>query len=165
MTEPDYVDIVFDGPPEHTTGRFVEVEDSTGRSIRYGRWVHRPDRMWALRIDRVPQPQSTVADDHPSPELRERVLADYDNAHPDPTKLYGHPDGRLAHYAARVDAAHGSDPNPWVVYERLPFAYGSTGRRSELPDGFVELVPITDVDEQRARAEAAESDLASCLDE
>lgn len=51
-TPGDYVDIVFDGPPDHTAGRFVEVEDSTGRSIRFGHWVKRPDRMWVLRIAR-----------------------------------------------------------------------------------------------------------------
>jgi hypothetical protein len=32
----DYVGIVFDGPPSPTGGRFVEVEDAHGRSIRFG---------------------------------------------------------------------------------------------------------------------------------
>lgn len=49
----DYVDIVFDGPPSHESGRFVEVEDASGRSIRYGEWVERPDGLWALRLPRL----------------------------------------------------------------------------------------------------------------
>jgi hypothetical protein len=46
----DYIDIVFDGPPGPAAPRFVEVEDSQGRSINYGEWVQRPDGYWALRI-------------------------------------------------------------------------------------------------------------------
>lgn len=45
-----HVDIVFDGPPGKTTGRFVEVEDADGRSIKFGDWVERKDGYWALRI-------------------------------------------------------------------------------------------------------------------
>lgn len=45
-----YVDIVFDGSPENWAGRFVEVEDDTGASIRLGDWVVRPDGYWALRM-------------------------------------------------------------------------------------------------------------------
>jgi hypothetical protein len=45
-----YVDIVFDGPPSHDSGRFVEVEDDTGASICFARWVERKDGYWALRI-------------------------------------------------------------------------------------------------------------------
>jgi hypothetical protein len=46
----DYIDIVFDGPPNPEGARFVEVEDSRGRSINFGEWVPRPDGHWALRI-------------------------------------------------------------------------------------------------------------------
>ena len=45
-----YIDIVFDGPPGPEGGRFVEVEDSTGQSIKFGEWVHRDDGYWVLRI-------------------------------------------------------------------------------------------------------------------
>lgn len=48
--ETKHVDIVFDGPPGHESGRFVEVEDDTGRSICFARWVERDDGYWALRI-------------------------------------------------------------------------------------------------------------------
>lgn len=44
------VDVVFDGPPGPEAGRFVEVEDMTGKSISVGTWVEREDGFWALRI-------------------------------------------------------------------------------------------------------------------
>ena len=50
----EYIDIVFDGLPSHEGGRFVEVEDHTGRSISFGEWVKRPDGYWALRFSRTP---------------------------------------------------------------------------------------------------------------
>jgi|SRR6516162_6203360 hypothetical protein len=46
----DHIDIVFDGPPGHESGRFVEVEDSFGRSIYVGEWVQREDGFRALRL-------------------------------------------------------------------------------------------------------------------
>jgi hypothetical protein len=45
-----YVDIVFDGSPGPEAPRFVEVENSTGASIRFGEWLKRPDGYWVLRI-------------------------------------------------------------------------------------------------------------------
>ena len=47
--ENEYIDIVFDGPPSHESGRFIEVENSYRRSINFGEWVDRGD-YWALRI-------------------------------------------------------------------------------------------------------------------
>ena len=44
------VDIVFDGPPSHESGRFVEVENSEGKSINFGEWVQRADGYWVLRF-------------------------------------------------------------------------------------------------------------------
>lgn len=49
-----FVDIVFDGPPSHESGRFVEVENERGKSISLGEWVHRADGYWALRISALP---------------------------------------------------------------------------------------------------------------
>ena len=45
-----WFDIVFDGPPSHESGRFVEVEDSTGESVKAGDWIDRGNGLWALRI-------------------------------------------------------------------------------------------------------------------
>ena len=45
----EYIDIVFDGPPSHESGRFVEVEDASGASIRIGEWVE-VDEFWVLRM-------------------------------------------------------------------------------------------------------------------
>lgn len=49
MTTP-HIDIVFDGPPSHESGRFVEVESADGKSISFGEWVQRGDGYWVLRI-------------------------------------------------------------------------------------------------------------------
>ena len=46
------IDIVFDGPCGHESGRFIEVEQD-GKSIRVGEWVDRKDGTWALRIPNV----------------------------------------------------------------------------------------------------------------
>jgi hypothetical protein len=56
----EYIDIVFDGPPSHESGRFVEVESAEGKSISIGEWVHRPDGYWALRIASPAPPADAV---------------------------------------------------------------------------------------------------------
>ena len=48
-----YFYFVCDGPPGPEAGRFVEVEDAIGHSIRKGEWVKRPDGYWALRVEGV----------------------------------------------------------------------------------------------------------------
>ncbi|ERB53488.1 hypothetical protein N806_20310 [Rhodococcus sp. P27] len=48
--ERQYIDIVFDGPPDAEPGRFVEVENHLGASIKVGEWIERGDGFWALRI-------------------------------------------------------------------------------------------------------------------
>ena len=45
-----WIDIVFDGPPSHESGRFIEVEDDKGRGFGFGEWVQRGDGYWVLRI-------------------------------------------------------------------------------------------------------------------
>ena len=42
--------IVFDGPPSHESGRFVEVENDAGASVSVGEWTERPDGFWDLTI-------------------------------------------------------------------------------------------------------------------
>ena len=42
--------IVFDGPPSHDGGRFVEVETPDGKSVRAGEWHERADGLWELRL-------------------------------------------------------------------------------------------------------------------
>lgn len=46
--------IVFDGPPSHESGRFVEIEDTEGRSINMGEWHDRGDGFWELRLKSEP---------------------------------------------------------------------------------------------------------------
>jgi len=62
-----WIDIVFDGPPGPEAGRFVEVENSEGRSIRFGDWIKRPDGYWVLRIPAETewQPIETAPKDRP----------------------------------------------------------------------------------------------------
>lgn len=60
--------IVFDGPPGPEAGRFVEVEDEAGHSIRVGDWspyAHRnahagtvTKNWWQLRIEHLPLKES-----------------------------------------------------------------------------------------------------------
>lgn len=49
-TRDAFIDIVFDGPPAHESGRFVEVENPDGASINVGEWIDRGNGLWALRI-------------------------------------------------------------------------------------------------------------------
>ena len=53
------INIVFDGPPSHEAGRFVEVEDDDGRSLSAGQWIERPDGFWALRIEAALAPEDS----------------------------------------------------------------------------------------------------------
>jgi len=46
----EFIDVVCDWPPGPTSGRFVEVEDHRGHSMKVGEWLDRGDGMWALRI-------------------------------------------------------------------------------------------------------------------
>ena len=51
-SKPPYIDIVFDGPPSHESGRFIEVENEQGQSIKVGEWI-KPELengYWRLRI-------------------------------------------------------------------------------------------------------------------
>ena len=41
--------IIFDGPPSHESGRFVEVEDGHGKSISIGEW-RQDGEYWVLAI-------------------------------------------------------------------------------------------------------------------
>lgn len=72
-TDQKYIDIVFDGPPAHESGRFIEVENPAGASIRVGEWVERVDGLWALRIPQLPTPNDRTAE-------AERILAEGQDA-------------------------------------------------------------------------------------
>ena len=45
------VDIVFDAPPGHVSGCFVDAEDASGRGVKVGDWIDRKDGYWALRLN------------------------------------------------------------------------------------------------------------------
>jgi hypothetical protein len=42
--------VIFDGPPSHEPGRFIEIEDPEGKSIQAGEWIDRGDGYWALHL-------------------------------------------------------------------------------------------------------------------
>jgi len=48
------LNIIFDGPPGPEAGRFVEVENDFGESIRAGEWSENGDGTWTLRIKEMP---------------------------------------------------------------------------------------------------------------
>jgi hypothetical protein len=52
MSRPDAATplyVIFDGPPSHESGRFVEVENLLGESVGLGgAWSQRPDGLWQL---------------------------------------------------------------------------------------------------------------------
>ena len=50
LTPYQMIDVVFDGPPGPEGGRFVEVENKYGESIKAGEWVRREDGYWVLRL-------------------------------------------------------------------------------------------------------------------
>jgi len=45
------IHVVFDGPPGHEAGRFVEVENDEGKGIAAGEWKEREDGLWELIIN------------------------------------------------------------------------------------------------------------------
>ena len=47
---PKEIRIIFDGSPGPTAGRFVEVENELGRSIKFGEWHEDRDGFWSLRF-------------------------------------------------------------------------------------------------------------------
>ncbi len=48
MADSTEIRIVFDGPPGPESGRFVECEDASGRSVSLGEWRQRRDGYWEL---------------------------------------------------------------------------------------------------------------------
>ena len=68
------INIIFDGPPSHESGRFIEVEDDAGHGLRAGEWVERPDGLWALRIAGDVELHAKLAEaDRESAALRSRL--------------------------------------------------------------------------------------------
>ena len=50
LADSKLIDIVFETDDTFGAGRFVEVEDVTGKSISVGEWVNREDGFTVLRI-------------------------------------------------------------------------------------------------------------------
>ena len=50
LQQHEAINIIFDAPPSHESGRFVEVENDNGESIKIGEWIEQDGGFWALRI-------------------------------------------------------------------------------------------------------------------
>jgi hypothetical protein len=74
----NYVDIVFDNFPSHHMPRFIEVENSERKSIRFGEWIERADGGVVLRV-----PCSARASSVPSEEALRNALLDILDANHD----------------------------------------------------------------------------------
>lgn len=55
------INIIFDGPPAHESGRFIEVETDAGAGIGVGEWIEKEDGLWALRISSLPSKSEVKA--------------------------------------------------------------------------------------------------------
>ncbi len=64
----ELLDVVFDGPPSHEPGRFVEVENMDGASVRVGEWIDRGDGYWALRLRVIREQDGGPLDNPPLPD-------------------------------------------------------------------------------------------------
>lgn len=76
-----YTDIVFDGPPGPQPGRFIEVEDETGKSIQFGKWLQRPDGYWVMRVNETSN-RNTLRGRlmaHHSENLKQAIAGGYDS--------------------------------------------------------------------------------------
>ena len=71
----DEIRVVFDGPPGPEAGRFVEVENIEGASIRVGVWHERDDGFWELRISGVDLAEDAAVRQIIEEETRETELA------------------------------------------------------------------------------------------
>ena len=49
------INIIFDGPPSHESGRLVNVETDDGVPINAGKWIEREGGLWSLRITELPE--------------------------------------------------------------------------------------------------------------
>lgn len=66
------VHVIFDGPPSHESGRFVECENADGKSINAGRWEQR-GRYWHLIINAAPADQWRRVEDGLPPNWKIKV--------------------------------------------------------------------------------------------
>ena len=122
--------IVFDGPPDPVSGRFVEVETDAGKSVDVGTWAQRDDGMWSLGpfaecpLPQAAPPPAEIAGNHPaipesSPATDHAALAAFG------AKVLG----TFSEYWGDVD---GSDLQEWAIetgclvgHAKQPLPYGA----------------------------------------
>ena len=73
-----HIKIIFDGPPGHDSGRFVEVHDIEDKSIGVGTWRERDDRLWELDIGGVDLLEAIRADREDTADKMHQAVKDAD---------------------------------------------------------------------------------------
>jgi len=91
--------IIFDGPPAHESGRFVEVEDEAGGGVRVGEWVADKEPYWALVIDDPRALRSRIA------TLEARLTIEGDNPFPEGYDALDLANDRIRLLEAQVEQA------------------------------------------------------------
>jgi hypothetical protein len=104
MPEPTFIDIVFDGPPSHESGQFIEVENSIGASVSAGTWIDRGGGDWVLRLT----PEDVIAAAYQMPTETGWYL----DKHGDPIYIDGDHYKRAGQYA--YNAHHFRNVAPFV---------------------------------------------------
>lgn len=67
--------IVFDGPPGHESGRFVEVEDDTGSSVNAGTWADNSVSGFHDLVIPAPRAWVLMGNDFPAAVLTDEATA------------------------------------------------------------------------------------------
>jgi len=60
--------IVFDGPPGPEAGRFIEVEQEDGSSVKAGQWEKRENGQWVLHLRVIDEDIAPSPETHPNEE-------------------------------------------------------------------------------------------------
>lgn len=60
MKPSEKIRIVFDGPPSHEGGRFIEVENEHAQSVSFGEWVEEGE-LWYLEFPNPAKLEAEIA--------------------------------------------------------------------------------------------------------
>ena len=94
---PQFIDVVFDGPPGPVAGRFVECEGPDGTRLNAGKWIEEPETgWWRLRIGVRPDIGEAV---ERARQQIEAIALDLNTPQVGPSRMQ-----KLPTYVAELDA-------------------------------------------------------------